>query len=342
MSKKLKRGYSTGVHASLAFKSAFEAFLYTKSMAISITNKMDNDDLDMTKGCEIVVTISDKKEDLELTPISHEPYIIGYLELYSGVGVGVVTKDGLKPSKGYPAINPIPLKAISDIYNYFSSRINDAIYTTISVTNGEEIAKQTANAKVGVLGGISILGTTGFVKPISVDAYMDSILAELKVAKANGYNQAVLTLGNSSFAHAKENYDEIEIVEIGNFIYDTLGMVNSLKFDYAIFVCGIGKATKVMQGCKNTHNRFGSIDFVDLKNQISNQLNIEVDIESTKTVKGISAQLKKVEKIDQFYDMVRNLTDRQLKAWYPLITTKTIILRVMSETCKHPNHPYNT
>jgi cobalt-precorrin-5B (C1)-methyltransferase len=270
MSKKLKRGYSTGVHASFAFKSALEAFLYTKSMAISITNKMDNDDLDVTKGCEIIVTISNKKEDLELTPISHEPYIIGYLELYSGVGVGVVTKDGLKSSKGYPAINPIPLKAISDIYNYFSSRVNDAIYTTISVTNGEEIANQTANAKVGVLGGISILGTTGFVKPISVGAYIDSIKTELSVARANS-NKTVLTLGNSSFLYAKEHYDEIEIVEIGNFIYDSFQMVEKLGFQRAIFVCGIGKATKVMQGCRNTHNRFGSIDFVDLKRDIKDR-----------------------------------------------------------------------
>jgi cobalt-precorrin-5B (C1)-methyltransferase len=326
MSKKLKRGYSTGVHASFAFKSTLEAFLYTKSMAISITDKMDNDDLDVTRGCEIVVSISDKKEDLELNPISHEPYIIGYLELYSGVGVGVVTKDGLKPSKGYPAINPIPLKAISDIYNYFSSRINDAIYTTISVTNGEEIANQTANAKVGVLGGISILGTTGFVKPISVGAYIDSIKTELSVARANS-NKTVLTLGNSSFLYAKEHYDEIEIVEIGNFIYDSFEMVEKLGFQRAIFVCGIGKATKVMQGCKNTHNRFGSIDFVDLKRDIKDRLSIDVDINKTKTVKGLTLQLKQIDKLALFYNMIEDRAIREINIWFPRLTIEMRILK---------------
>ena len=76
MSKKLRRGYTTGVHASLAFKSALQCFFATKSCARAVTNKMDNDDLDVTKGCEIVVTISGKKEDLELNSISHKPYII--------------------------------------------------------------------------------------------------------------------------------------------------------------------------------------------------------------------------------------------------------------------------
>jgi cobalt-precorrin-5B (C1)-methyltransferase len=105
MSKKtnatLRSGYTTGVHASFAFKSALEAFVATEEKSTSITYKMDNDDLDVTKGCKIVVTISDQKEDLELNSIEHKPYKFGSLELYAGVGVGVVTKDGLKPPKGY-------------------------------------------------------------------------------------------------------------------------------------------------------------------------------------------------------------------------------------------------
>jgi cobalt-precorrin-5B (C1)-methyltransferase len=326
MSKKLRKGYTTGVHASFAFKSALEAFLATKTIAISITNKMDNDDLDVTKGCEIVVMVSDRFEDLKLNPITHQPYEMGSLKLYAGLGIGVVTKEGLKAPKGYPAINPIPLKAIEQIYRRCRHQ-NSPIYSNISITNGENIAKQTANAKVGVLGGLSILGTTGFVKPISADAYMDSIRAELGVAKANGYTQAVLTLGNSSLAYAKEHYDEVQIVEIGNFVYDALIIVDELAFQSAVFVCGIGKATKVMQGCKNTHNRFGSIDFVALKEQILDELEIGVDIDSTKTVKGISKQLSQENKIEFFYAMIREKTDIQFKAWFEKISTKTVILR---------------
>ncbi|HIC78143.1 MAG TPA: cobalt-precorrin-5B (C(1))-methyltransferase, partial [Sulfurovum sp.] len=83
MAKVLRKGYTTGVHASFAFKSALQGFVVTRSCVKSVSNKMDNDDLDVTKGCEIVVTISDKKEDLELNRIEHNPYIIGSLELYA-------------------------------------------------------------------------------------------------------------------------------------------------------------------------------------------------------------------------------------------------------------------
>ena len=325
MSKKLRKGYTTGFHASFAFRSALQGFMATKMLTKSITHKMDNDDLDVTKGCEIVVTISDKLEDLELNKITHKPYIIGSLELYAGVGVGVVTKEGLKPPKGFPAINPTPLKAIEQIHRRFGN--TEQIFCTISVTNGEEIAKQTANAKVGVLGGISILGTTGYVKPISSDAYMDSIRTELGVAKANGYTQVVLTLGNSSFAYAKEHYDEMQIVEIGNFVYDALEIVEDLEIDSAIFVCGIGKATKVMQGCKNTHNRFGSIDFESLQKQIFKELGVWVDIDSTKTVKGVSLQLKELDKLEEFYNIIEIASDRQLEKWFSDIKIKTLILR---------------
>jgi len=326
--KPLRKGYTTGVHASFTFKSALNCFLVTGLKSVSKTNKMDNDDLDVTKGAEIVVTISDKLEDLELNPLEHSPYEIGSLKLFAGVGVGVVTKEGLRPPKGFPAINPTPLEAIKKIYRRCDhvTRQNQTIYASISITNGEALAKQTANAKVGVLGGLSILGTTGFVKPISADAYMDSIKTELNVAKANGYSQAVLTLGNSSFAYAKEHYDEVQIVEIGNFVYDALEIVSELGFDSAIFVCGIGKATKVMQGCKNTHNRFGSIDFVALKEQIFEELNLLVDTELTKTVKGLTLQLKEMERVESFYSMISKKTDEQLALWFSKVDTKTIIL----------------
>jgi len=326
--KPLQKGYTTGVHASFAFKSALESFLLTGLTSLSYTNKMDNDDLDVTKGAELVVTISDKLEDLELNSLEHAPYEIGQLKLYAGMGVGVVTKEGLRPPKGFPAINPTPLEAIKNIYRRCDhiTRQNQAIYASISISNGEEIAKQTANAKVGVMGGLSILGTTGFVKPISADAYMDSIKTELSVAKANGYSQAVLTLGNSSFSYAKEHYDEVQIVEIGNFVYDALEIVSELGFDSAIFVCGIGKATKVMQGCKNTHNRFGSIDFLALKEQVLKELEVEVDIESTKTVKGLTQQLTALGQVENFYSMVKNESEKVLSLWFEQLRVEVVIL----------------
>ncbi len=328
MSKVLKRGYTTGVHASFAFRSALEAFFSTSRLkSVSKTIKMDNDDLDVTKGCEIVVTISHNREDLKINKIDHHPYSLGSLKIYSGIGVGVVTKDGLKPPKNYPAINPTPLKSIEKIYNSFVNFKTDSIYMTISVTNGEEIAKNTSNGKVGVLGGISILGTSGFVKPVSASAYIDSIESELNVAKANGYDQVVLTLGNSSYLYAKENYAQMQIVEIGNFVYSSFEIVNKLQINSALFVCGLGKATKVMQGFKNTHNRFGTIDFISLRDMIKRELGVFVDIESTKTVKGISQQLQKIQKIDEFYKLICKGVDKRFKMWFDDIDIKTVIIR---------------
>jgi cobalt-precorrin-5B (C1)-methyltransferase len=326
MSKRLKRGYTTGVHASFAFKSAIYAFLATSYKTLSTTYKMDNDDLDVTKGCEIMVTISDKKEDLEINSIEHKPYIFGSMRLYAGIGVGVVTKEGLKPPKGYPAINPTPLNAIQNIYHRCDHHIirqNRPIYATISIPKGEEIAQKTANSKVGIMGGLSILGTTGFVKPISAIAYIKSIETELNFAHKNGYNTVVLTLGNSSLLYAKELYNQEQIVEIGNFVYDTFKIVEKIGIPRAIFICGIGKATKVMQGFKNTHNRFGSINFVALQKKIRDELGVEIDIEVTKTVKGILRQLDK----DAFYWMVKREAKRELEVWFEGVSLDVEILR---------------
>ena len=317
---RLKRGYTTGVHASIAFRSALEAFLVTREKSISITNKMDNDDLDVTKGCEIIVTISNRLEDLNLNPQPHQPYRFKSLNIYAGVGVGVVTKDGLKPPKGYPAINPTPLNAIKNIYSSFNN--NKEIFVTISVTNGEELAKETANEKVGVVGGISILGTTGFVKPISSSAYIDSIRTELNFAKSNGYREVVLTIGNSSFAKAKELYSIEQIVEIGNFVYDSIEIANSIGIKRVILICGIGKATKVMQGYKNTHNRFGQIDFKLLQKDILKEFNILIDIENSKTVRGIVSQLDR----DKFYRLIGDRVNNRIKLWFKSIEIDNLII----------------
>ena len=321
----LRRGYTTGVHAAAAFGAALEGLLASGETTQSRTRKMDNDDLDITKGCEIVVTCSYCREVLVCNPIAHTPYTIGKVELYAGEGVGVVTKAGLKPPKGYPAINPAPLKAMEARVAHHAHKITKRIYATVSVTDGQALAKKTANAKVGVLGGISILGSTGIVKPVSSDAYLDSIATEVGFAKENGYQKLVLTLGNSALAYAKTNYDEAQIIEIGNFVHDTLEIAQEKEMYDITFICGIAKAVKVMQGCKNTHNRFGSIDFEALCIQIKEDLNIEIAHHELNTVKGLTKELGA--HADAFYHMVKARTDEQIKHWFPNLKVGTVIVR---------------
>ncbi len=321
---KLRRGYTTGVHAVVAFEKALEGVMATGLCCRVTTHKMPNDDLDVTKGCEIVVTLSYHRSDLTLNPLSHTPYTLGTLMLYAGEGVGVVTKAGLKPPKGYPAINPTPLTAIEACYRRWGVS-QRRLYATIAITEGEALAKQTANAKVGVMGGLSILGTTGWVKPISSTAYLDSIATEIAFAKANGYTKIILTLGNRSLAEGQSHYAKEQIVEIGNFVYDALSIAQKQGIAEVVFICGIGKAVKVAQGYQNTHNRFGSIDFARLKHDIATHLGIEVDTEMTKTVKGITVQLG--ERVGDFYTLITHQSTQQIQQWYPTLQVTTHIVQ---------------
>lgn len=311
--KPLRRGYTTGVHASFAFKSALETFLSTQCTTKSSTIKMDNDDLDVTKNCEIVCAIASSKDALQLNTLLHKPYILraedASLELYAGSGVGVVTKDGLKPPKGYPAINPKPLEVLQEIFRDLVSH-QKPLYGSISVTDGEKIAKQTANAKVGVLGGISILGTTGFVKPISASAYIDSIAQELNFAQANGYRAIVFTLGNSAFKQASKDTTtkDLYIIEIGNFIYDGIQLAVDLDFDTIVLIVGIGKSVKIAQGFKNTHNRFGGINFEQVQEWI------DIDISECLTIKRVRELLG--EDTSAFDATVVKRAEAQLYEWF--------------------------
>lgn len=329
--KVLKKGLTTGVHTCFAFWSVLDTFIITKKFSFGKINKIDNDDLDVTKGCEIIVSISSNKNDLTFNELSIIPQRIevgtNFLEIYAGIGVGVVTKKGLKIQPNFPAINPVPLENMQRIFRERVKNLeNIHIFCTVSVTNGEEIAKQTANAKVGVIGGISILGTTGIVKPVSSTAYIDSVKTEIEFAKQNEFVPLIFTLGNSAFRVFSEKYNEEQIIEVANFVYDSLEIAKQLEVKKIIFVCGIGKMTKVYQGFKNTHNRFGVIDFEKLKEDIKNELNYEVDIESTKTVKGISEELEKINLVENLYKMIERKANEQIKEWFPTLNVEAIIL----------------
>ncbi|WP_024955222.1 cobalt-precorrin-5B (C(1))-methyltransferase CbiD [Sulfurospirillum arcachonense] len=329
--KLLKKGYSTGMHASFAFSLALESILITKDVVHVKTNKMDNDDLDVTKGCEIVATISHNKEDLKLNPIAQQPHVFSdktnSLELYAGIGVGVVTKKGLKIQPNFPAINPVPLQHMEQTFKKYTKNKKECkLFCTISVSDGEVIAKQTANEKVGVLGGISILGTTGFVKPISSSAYLDSIQTEINFAKQNGFEPLVFTLGNSALHVAQKKYKKEQIIEIGNFVYDAINIAQDLHVKEVIFLCGIGKMTKIYQGFKNTHNRYGIINLNQLKLDIQKKLFVEVDTKETLTVKGIAQQLDAINKMQDFYAFIAKKANQQLKSWFTQINVKAIIL----------------
>ncbi|WP_457746411.1 cobalt-precorrin-5B (C(1))-methyltransferase CbiD [Sulfurimonas sp.] len=349
MAEKLRSGYTTGTHATAAIVALLHNFLEQKSVeyveitlpneqtaTIEVTKesanafssvKTDNDDLDVTKGCKIVASLY-KQQPSGLKEQQPSKIVVGESEvyLYGGDGVGVVTKKGLKIAPEYPAINPKPLEMIEQNLYALLKEKNLSLHVVVSVENGEVIAKETANAKVGVIGGISILGTTGVVKPISSSAYIDSIAVEVAFGVANGCKKLYFTLGNSAYRVALKNADESCIVEIGNFVYDAIAIAKSKGAKEIVFLCGIGKMTKIAQGYKNTHNRFGTIDFVLLQKWIAEELKVSVDIESTLTVKGISQELESQGLLEEFYKMITDKANRQLKIWFKDIAVQAVIL----------------
>jgi len=211
------------------------------------------DDPDVTHGLEIQAYVSWQDD---------APGIV----LAGGEGVGQVTKPGLPVEPGNPAINPVPRRMIT---RAITAEADDCLqkrglHITISVPGGEEVAKETLNPRLGIVGGISILGTSGIVKPFSNSAYRASIYIELKMAANNGVRHAVLTTGKRSDTYAQECYPhlpEFAFVQVGDHMDYGLKQVRRLKFERVTISAMIGKVSKLAQGRMQTHVSRGSVDF---------------------------------------------------------------------------------
>ena len=338
MEKELKSGYTTGTHATAVLVGALYEYYedsVIKSLEVSLPKdklamidikrkeklffssiKTDNDDLDVTKGCEITLKLLSKtpqnlkKQTPSLLKINKTKIYV-----YGGDGIGIVTKKGLKIEPNFPAINPTPLNMMIDNSLKIIAKNEDVFHAVFSVIDGQHIAKQTANEKVGVIGGISILGTRGIVKPISADAYLDSIEAEVSVANASGSKSIVFTLGNTAHDYANENYDESIVVEIGNFIYDGAIRLKSTKFEKMVFISSVAKMCKIAQECKNTHNRFGGIDFDEVKLWLIEELGLNPDTKEYLTLKAVLQTLS-IENTKKFSAFLGYKAGKSFEKWF--------------------------
>ena len=330
---KLRSGFTTGTHATATLVACVYELLYNKELeyvSITLPNgttakievtkntplsyssiKTDNDDLDVTKNATLQTTLHmTPPTDLKPQTPSKLQIQNTTLFVYAGDGVGIVTKKGLKVAPEHPAINPTPLHMFQENIKPLLDNTPRTLHAVFSIQNGEVIAKETANAKVGVLGGLSILGTTGIVKPVSSEAYIKSIEAEVQVC-AEYFDTIALTLGNTSLKAAKEHFKEEQIVEVGNFIYDSLNIVKRYNFKKIFFFVGIAKAAKIAQGSKNTHNRFGGIDFELMCRWLQEQTS-EVCTEEFSTLKALLDSLKCKEEFETF---LAHKAQQQLCSW---------------------------
>lgn len=212
-------------------------------VALCSVVKDAGDDPDCTHGAEIVAEVT----------LRSDPGI----ELRGGEGVASVTKPGLGLEVGGPAINPVPRRNITEmVLEELAGTPFAGAIVTLAVPGGEEMAKQTINARLGLLGGISILGTTGIVKPYSTAAYKTSVIQAIDVARERGVETLVLTTGGKSEAYAMRLFPELPeeaFVQVGDFVGVGIKHCARRHARLAIVVGMIGKLSKMADGKTMTH-----------------------------------------------------------------------------------------
>ena len=231
--------------------------------------KDGGDDPDSTHGIEIKAEVRRITQGKEVYPEQEPDANVLCAEnseisdfhrviLKGGTGVGKVTKDGLFVPKGEPAINPVPRKMIKEEVLKVLPE-GEMVEVVISVPQGEEVAKKTFNPRLGIEGGISILGTTGIVHPMSEESLKASIKLEI-TQKALNNERLILTFGNLGDNYSKElGFKEEEIVICSNFIGFALEACVACKVKSIIIVGHIGKMSKIAYGCFNTHSKVAGV-----------------------------------------------------------------------------------
>ena len=271
--KKLRLGYTTGSCAAAAAKAAafmlltgrrkdtidlltpkgirlhltVEEIKITSSEVSCAIRKDSGDDPDATRGTLIFACV--RKTDA--------PGVL----IDGGTGVGRVTKRGLDQPVGAAAINSVPRRMIEENVREVCALCgyDGGVSVVISVPEGEALAKKTFNPRLGIVGGISILGTTGIVEPMSEQALVDTIRVELRQRRELGAEYVLLTPGNygADFIRDSIGIDPRTAVLTSNFIGDALELSRELGFHGALLIGHIGKLVKLAGGMWNTHSKFG-------------------------------------------------------------------------------------
>ncbi|UCE54693.1 MAG: cobalt-precorrin-5B (C(1))-methyltransferase [Desulfobacterales bacterium] len=280
MTKKLRTGFTTGTAAAAATKGALLMILEKKAPSqVSITLltgdtlklkihscKLDDaakatctvikdagDDPDVTHNAEIGAKVRLIRSDDRLNRESKAKVLIT-----GGEGVGRVTKPGLEVLPGDPAINPGPRKmitqAVDDVLHEHA--LQHPVQVEIFVLQGKKLAEKTLNARLGILNGLSILGTTGIVRPMSHDAFTATIKSALSIAQASGLDHVILTTGRRSERFAQTYWSQLPeeaFIQIGDFFKMSLQFASEKRLMNISLAVFFGKAIKMAQGMAHTH-----------------------------------------------------------------------------------------
>lgn len=277
----LKRGWTTGACATAATKAALTALLtgeFPDPVTIRLPKgeepsfplafealggtyasagvvKDAGDDPDVTHGVTVIATVRPLQPD-------------SGIRFAAGDGVGTVTKPGLPIGPGQPAINPIPREMMCDVVESLCQEhgASPDVEIRISIPGGDEIAKQTWNPRLGILGGLSILGTTGIVHPFSCAAWIHSIHRGIDVARAEGLRHVLGATGSTSERTAQALYDlpEGALLDMGDFAGGLLKYLRAHPIDRLTIAGGFAKMVKLAQGALDLHSSRSQIDMAFL------------------------------------------------------------------------------
>ena len=328
----LRRGYTTGTCATAASHAALTLLLINKKLKIvpvklPVGTNYSNENWDKEQFIQIPIqeikwldnytvrasVIKDAGDDPDRTHgatifVEVKKNHFKYIRFIAGSGVGTVTKPGINLAVGEAAINPVPRKmiqqALHKILKGHSLPIDDQGYDiTIGCINGEIIAKKTFNPKLGIEGGISILGTSGIVEPMSLSSWIASIEVYVKVALAGNSSEIALLPGKiaRSFAKQQLHLPAHKAIEIANFLGEALDFTQSVldrqhRHLRKLWLLGHpGKLAKVLDGTWNTHSsksRMAMDSVAKIAEQINLPKQVIMTIQQASTVESVIQQLK--------------------------------------------------
>jgi cobalt-precorrin-5B (C1)-methyltransferase len=354
MAKKLRSGFTTGTAAAAATKGALRMILEGKrpsrvrirlltgtdimiaihmcrrakqNEAICSVIKDAGDDPDVTHKAEIGARVTLRKSDEQGGTGKQMKILIS-----GGQGVGRVTKPGLEIDPGQPAINPGPRKMIAQAIETVLKKHHrgGTVRTEIFVPRGKKLAEKTLNARLGIIGGISILGTTGVVRPMSHEAFIATIESALSVARACGQDRVVLTTGRRSERFAQKYWGQLPpeaFVQIGDFF--KLSLVSAVKRGFCQITLAVffGKAVKMAQGVPHTHAAKSSLTLDKLSQwtlEITKDLALSREISTANTARHCFEILRE-HHAEVIFDVGRRIITSAKRFAGPRIEIQSII-----------------
>ena len=336
-----RTGFTTGACAAAAARAATIG-LVTGQVPASVECLLPNGSVvsfivedgrcDMAAGLAHAMVIKDAGDDPDCTDKAHLTADVlvlrdqaGTIELAGGFGVGTVTMQGLGLTVGGPAINPVPRKNIEANVRLVGGSLLDEVglRVTISVPQGVEMAKKTLNARLGILGGISILGTTGIVKPYSTAAYRASVVQGVQVASTLGHGIVVLTTGGRTEKFVMEELPHLPaaaFVQMGDFLRYAMSAAVRNGIKKVVIGGMIGKLTKIAQGEEITHAGRAEVStelLAELAAQVGAPADVCDDIRNAETARYAGERMDELGLGQIFHQVLAQKVVHTLQQRYP-------------------------